>query len=105
MQQQDTGQQQQLPAMKWMMYLMPIMFIFVLNNYAAGLNYYYFISTLISIITMVILKRTIKDDKILQRLEANKKETVQVKKSGFMARMEAMQREQERIKQEQSKKK
>lgn len=105
MQQQDTGQQQQLPAMKWMMYLMPIMFIFVLNNYAAGLNYYYFISTLISIVTMIILKRTIKDDKILERLEANKKETVEVKKSGFMARMEAMQREQQRIKQEQAKKK
>lgn len=105
MKQQDTGQQQQLPAMKWMMYLMPLMFIFILNNYAAGLNYYYFISTLISILTMVILKRTINDDKILARLEANKKESVQVKKSGFMARMEAMQREQERIAQEKAKRK
>ena len=39
MQQQDTGAQPQMAAMKWMMYLMPIMFLFVLNDYPSGLNY------------------------------------------------------------------
>ena len=42
---QDTGAQPQMAAMKWMMYLMPIMFLFVLNDYPSGLNYYYFVST------------------------------------------------------------
>lgn len=57
MQQQDTGAQPQMAAMKWMMYLMPVMFLFVLNDYPSGLNYYYFISTLISVGTMIVLRK------------------------------------------------
>lgn len=102
MKQQDTGQS--MPGMKIMMYAMPVMFIFILNDYASGLNYYYFISALISIIIMIVLKKTVSDEKILAQLEANMKNPKKKKKSGFMARMEAMQKEQERLAKEREKK-
>lgn len=102
MKQQDTGQS--MPGMKIMMYAMPVMFIFVLNDYASGLNYYYFISALISIIIMIVLRKTVSDEKILAQLEANMKNPQKKKKSGLMARMEAMQKEQERLMKEREKK-
>ncbi len=102
MKQQDTGQS--MPGMKIMMYAMPVMFIFILNDYASGLNYYYFISALTSIIIMIVLKKTVSDDKILAQLEANMKNPQKKKKSGLMARMEAMQKEQERLMKEREKK-
>ena len=71
MKQQDTGQQQ-MPGMKLMMYIMPVMFIFIFNGYSSGLNYYYFISGLIGILTMVILRKTTDEKKLLAQLEANK---------------------------------
>ena len=100
MKQQDTGQAA-IPGMKFMMYAMPAMFIFILNDYASGLNYYYFISALISIIIMVVLRKVVKDDKLLAQLEAYKNKPR--KKSGLMAKMEAMQKEQERLTKERSK--
>ncbi|NDV65113.1 membrane protein insertase YidC [Bacteroides sp. 224] len=102
MDQQNTGQQQ-VPGMKWMMYLMPVMFLFVLNDFPAGLNYYYFISTLISVITMIILRKTTNEEKLLAQLETNKSKKKTQKKSGFAARLEAMQKEQERLLQEKAK--
>ncbi len=96
MQQQDTGANPQMAAMKWMTYLMPIMFFFILNDYPAGLNYYYFISTLISVATMVILRKMTDEQKLLERLEAYSKTSK--KKSGFAARLEAMQKESEKLK-------
>ncbi|NDW11563.1 membrane protein insertase YidC [Bacteroides sp. 214] len=103
MSQQDTGQQQ-MPGMKWMMYLMPVMFLFILNSYPAGLNYYYFISTLISVVTMIVLRKTTNEEKLLAGLEANKTKNKTKKKSGFAARLEAMQKEQERMLKERQKK-
>ena len=97
MQQQDTGAQPQMAAMKWMMYLMPVMFLFVLNDYPSGLNYYYFISTLISVGTMIVLRKTTDEDKLLAILEAEKKDPKQMKKTGFAARLEAMQKQQEEM--------
>ncbi|WP_321437328.1 membrane protein insertase YidC [uncultured Bacteroides sp.] len=96
MAQQDTGQQQ-MPGMKAMMYVMPVMFIFILNDYAAGLNYYYLVSTLISIFTMIALKKFVNDDKILSKLEAFKDSGKAKKKTGLMAKMAKMQEEQERM--------
>lgn len=104
MQQQDNGAQPQMAAMKWMMYLMPIMFLFVLNDYPSGLNYYYFISTLISVVTMIVLRRTTDEGKLLAGLEANKKDPKQMKKSGFAARLEAMQKQQEQLAKERANK-
>ncbi|MDR0940378.1 MAG: membrane protein insertase YidC [Mediterranea sp.] len=95
---QDNGAQPQMAAMKWMMYLMPVMFLFVLNDYPSGLNYYYFLSTLISVGTMILLRRTTDEKKLLAILEAKKKTPQQMKKTGFAARLEAMQKQQEELK-------
>ena len=97
---QDTGAQPQMAAMKWMMYLMPIMFLFVLNDYPSGLNYYYFVSTLISVGTMILLRKTTDETKLLAILEAKKKDPKQMKKTGFAARLEAMQKQQEQLQQQ-----
>ncbi|MDR0893860.1 MAG: membrane protein insertase YidC [Prevotellaceae bacterium] len=97
MQQQDTGANPQMAAMKWMTYLMPVMMLFILNSYPAGLNYYYFISTLISVVTTIILRKTTNEEKLLAQLEANKKDPKTIKKTGFAARLEAMQKQQEQL--------
>ena len=97
MQQQDTGANPQMAAMKWISYLMPLMFLFILNEYPSGLNYYYFLSTLISIVTTIILRRTTDEAKLLAQLEANKKDPKQMRKTGFAARLEAMQKQQEEM--------
>ena len=96
MTQQDTGQQQ-MPGMKAMMYVMPVMFIFILNDYAAGLNYYYLVSTVISIITMIALRRFVNEDKLLAKLEAHKNNPNKKKSAGLMAKMAKMQEDQERM--------
>jgi YidC/Oxa1 family membrane protein insertase len=96
MDQQDTGQQQ-IPGMKLMMYFMPVMMLFVLNKYPSGLTYYYFISTLFTILLTVGFRYMVNEDKVLAKLEENKKKPK--KKSGFMARLE----EAQRIQQQQAK--
>ncbi len=85
----NTGQQQ-MPGMKWMMYLMPLVFLFVLNDYPSGLTYYYFLSLLITILLTIGFRYIINEDKVLAKLEANKAKPK--KKSGFMARLEEAQR-------------
>lgn len=104
MKQQDMGQQQ-MPGMKLMMYIMPVMFIFIFNGYSSGLNYYYFISGLIGILTMIILRKTTNEKKLLAHLEANKAKRKQQQTGGrsaggLMAKLEALQKEQERLQQE-----
>ena len=104
MKQQDTGQQQ-MPGMKIMMYLMPVMFIFIFNSYSSGLNYYYFLSGLIGILTTIILRKTTNEPKLLAILEANKAKIKQQKgnkgtQGGLMAKLEALQKEQERLQKE-----
>ena len=99
MQTQSAGQEMKM--MKWMMYLMPIMFLFFFNDYAAGLSYYYFVSLLITIVQTMIFRWTTDDKKVLAEMEANAKKPA--KKSGFAARLEAMQREQQRLAREQAK--
>ncbi len=95
----NTGQQQ-MPGMKAMMYLMPLMFLFIFNNYASGLTYYYFISTLITIAQTLFFRYTIDEEKLLAKLEENKKRPI--KKSGFMKRLEEAQRmQQEQLKRQQ----
>lgn len=103
--QQPMQQQEGMAFMKWFMYLMPIMFIFILNDYPAGLNYYYFLSTIFSIVIMVIMDKTLDKEKLRAKLEANMKENMKnpARKSSFMQRLEMMQKEQEKIMQEQKK--
>lgn len=96
----DTGQQT-MPGMKNMPLLMSVFMFFFLNSYPAGLNYYYFLSTLFTIIIMTVLKKVINEDKILAELEENKKKPR--KKSGFMARLQEAQKLQEKQAREQVK--
>ena len=90
-----------MPNMKWMMYLMPVMFLVFFNNYAAGLSYYYFLSLLITIVQMYIFRRVVSEEKMRAKMaEAAKKPR---KKSGFMARLEEAQRQQQAMLREQQK--
>ncbi len=92
----------EMPGMKWMMYLMPVMFLFFFNDYASALSYYYLLSLLITIIqTYVIRHWVIKEDKVRAQMEANAKKPR--KKSGFMARLEAAQKQQEAYMRQQQK--
>ena len=88
----NTGQQQ-MPGMKWMMYLMPLIFLFVLNDFPSGLTYYYFLSLLITILLTIGFRYIVNEEKVLAKLEANKAKPK--KKSGFMARLEEAQRAQQ----------
>ncbi len=99
---QSQSQGQEMKMMRWMMYLMPLMFLFF-NDYAAGLSYYYFVSLLMTIIQTMIFRWTTDDKKVLAEMEANAKKKGSQKKSGFAARLEAMQREQQRLAREQAK--
>jgi len=96
----NTATQDQPGAgmMKWMMYLMPIMFMFMFNNYASGLSYYYFVSTLISIIQTYAIRASVDEKKLLAQLHAKRNSNAKkpVKKSSFMDRLEKMQREQQK---------
>ncbi|HLP05654.1 MAG TPA: membrane protein insertase YidC [Paludibacter sp.] len=84
--------------MKWMMYLMPVMFMFMFNNYASGLSYYYFVSTLITIIQTYAIRSTVDEKKLLAQLHAkrNSKKTGAKKGGSFMERLEKMQQEQQK---------
>jgi YidC/Oxa1 family membrane protein insertase len=97
----DTGSAQAMPGMKYMPIFMSVFMFFFLNNYPAGLNYYYFLSTLITIALTFIMKQVIDENKILAQLEANKKKPK--KKSGFMARLEEAQKMQEKMAREKAK--
>ena len=78
--------QQQMPGMKTMMYLMPIMFLGIFNNYAAGLSYYYFLANVITFGQMYLIRETIDEDKIRKQIEINKKKPK--KKSSWQQRLE-----------------
>lgn len=82
-----------MPGMKWMMYLMPVMFLFFFNDYAAGLSYYYFLSLLITIVQTWIFRKVVDEKKVRAEMLANAKKPR--KKSGFMARLEEAQRQQQ----------
>ena len=68
--QMATGQMAQ---MKWMMYLMPIMFLGFFNNYAAGLSYYYFLANMFTFSQQFLMRRFIDDEALLKEIEENKK--------------------------------
>jgi len=98
----NQPQNDQMKGMQAMMYIMPIMFLFIFNNYSSGLSYYYFIATLITILQTWIIRRFVDDKKLLQQIELAK--TRPVKKSKFQQRLEEMQRmQQQRLKEQQKK--
>ncbi len=88
---QSTTDYSAMPGMKTMMYIMPVMFLFILNSFSAGLTYYYFLANVITIAQNEIFKRMINEKKLLAQIHANKAKPV--KKSGFQARLEKMAKE------------
>lgn len=106
MQRESMSQEQagQMKVMQWMMVLMPVFFFFMFNKYSAGLNYYYFVSLLIGALCMWYLRKTTDDQKLLEKLEANyraNKNNPNRKMSGMAARLEALQKRQQEILEEQ----
>jgi YidC/Oxa1 family membrane protein insertase len=91
---QQMGTSSQMPGMQTMMYLMPVMFMFMFNSYSAGLSYYYFLSNLVTYGQTALIRQFVNENKILLRLEANKKKPV--KKSKFQARLEDMAKKQKK---------
>lgn len=83
---QQATTSQGMPGMKTMMYLMPVMFLFILNNYSSGLSYYYFLANVITIGQTYIIRSFVDEEKIRAKLQANKKKPV--KKSKFQKRLE-----------------
>lgn len=102
---QMVGQQaEQMKAMQWMMYLMPVMFFFMFNDYSAGLNFYYFVSLFFSAAIMWLLRKTTNDKKLLAILEARYEENKKnpKKTGGLAARLEAMQKQAEELQRQRS---
>jgi YidC/Oxa1 family membrane protein insertase len=91
-------QEQQMKVMRWMMYLMPVVFFFIFNDYSSGLNYYYFLSTLISVGIFIYLRYKVNEGDLLKKMETyyEKNKNNPTKRTNFMANLEAMQKELER---------
>jgi YidC/Oxa1 family membrane protein insertase len=89
------AQAEQMKMMQWMMYIMPLMFFFIFNDYSSGLNFYYFISLFMSAAIMWTLRKTTNDEKLLAILEANYQANKNnpKKQSGLAARLEALQKQ------------
>lgn len=85
--------------MKSLQYIMPIMFLFFLNSYSAGLTFYYFVSNIVSFGQIALFRKFIDEDKIKRTLEENKKKNANKKKSSFQQRLdEAMKAQQQKKK-------
>lgn len=78
----------QMPGMKTMMYIMPVMFLGFLNSYSSALNYYYFLSTMMTFGQMYLIRQFVNEDKIHAKIQENKKKPVT--KSKFQQRLEDM---------------
>ncbi len=100
-----AGSNDQMKQMQVIMYIMPVMFLFVLNSYASGLNYYYFLSNVLGILQMWLIKKSVDETKIHAQIQDNKKKNAANgnKKTGFMARLEAFQQKAEQAKLNQKK--
>lgn len=86
---QNMPTQPGMPNMKFIMYLMPFMMLFFFNNYASGLSLYYFVSNLITIGIMLVIKNFILDnDKIHAQIQENKKKPK--KENKFQKKMREM---------------
>lgn len=94
----------QLPGMKWLIYIMPLMFLGFLNSYSAALSYYYFLSNIITFGQMALMRKYVDHDAIRAKIDENKKKPV--KQSGFMQRLEEAQRKRvQQMKEQQSQQK
>jgi len=111
-QQQDSmtpEQAAQMGMMKWFQYLMPLIFFFTFNEYSSGLTFYYFISTLMSVLIMWVLRKTTDDAALLRKLEERRKQRKADQANGkrpssMFARIQELQQMQQQMQQNQNKK-
>lgn len=90
--------------MKYIGYIMPIVFLGVLNSYPSGLNYYYFLANMLTFAQQFIIKSMVDDEKIHRTLQENKtKPQEQKKKSKFQARLDDYMRQQQQVQNQQKK--
>ena len=90
-----SGSNTQMPQMKYMMYFMPIIFLGVMNSYAAALSYYYFLANLITFGQQKLIGSMIDDSVLLAKMEEKKQNAPAKGKSKFQARLEKMMKEQQ----------
>ena len=91
--------------MKYIGYIMPIVFLGVLNSYPSGLNYYYFLANMLTFAQQFLIKSMVDDEKIHKTLQDNKAKPVeQKKKSKFQARLDDYMRQQQQAQIQQKKK-
>ena len=101
---QSSASQPQMAGMKFMMvYMMPIMMIFWFNNYSSGLNYYYFLSSLLSMLQTFLIRTMVDDNKVHAMIQANAKKNTKGKKSRFQQRYEELMRQQQELQKQQAK--
>ncbi|MAL12652.1 MAG: membrane protein insertase YidC [Algoriphagus sp.] len=74
--------------MKNLGYIMPVMFMFILNSYPAGLSFYYFVSNVVTFGQQALIKLFVDDEKIRQKVEENKVKNANKKKSKFQQKLE-----------------
>ncbi len=89
---QMSSQNAQMPQMKYVMYTMPVIFLFVMNNYSSALSYYYFLANLITFAQQAIIRNSMDDNKLYAMLQENKKKPI--KKSKFQQRLEELAKKQ-----------
>ena len=93
-----------MAGMKFMMvYMMPLMMIFWFNDYSSGLNYYYFLSSLLSMAQTFLIRTLVDDNKVHAMIQANAAKNVKGKKSRFQQRYEELMRQQEEMMRQQQK--
>jgi len=90
----STGNAAQMKQMQIIMYVMPLMFMFMLNSYPAGLTYYYFLSNIVTFGMQWGIRKSMDDEAILAKIEAKRAQPKKKKQSKFQARLEEMQRQQ-----------
>lgn len=90
---QSSAGSSAMPGMKTMMYIMPVMFMLILNNFSAGLTYYYFLANVITLGQNLIFKQFTDEEKILKKINAKKNKPA--KKSRFAQRLEELQKQQQ----------
>ena len=85
----------QMPGMKFMMYFMPVIFLAVMNKYAAGLSWYYFLANMFTFLQNFIIKKIVSDAKIRSQIEDNMKKPVKV--SNFQKRLQEMAKQRQQL--------
>ena len=99
----SAGNPDQMKMMKVMMYLMPIMFLGIFNNFASGLTYYYLLVNLITFLQMFIFRYAVNEEKVRAKLKANMLKPV--KKSRWQKKMDEMLKQQQQMQQKNNKRK